>query len=474
MSTDDSRKIYVQIFNAIKFVVSDCDKTEVYAQYKNFNGYYEFCKVNDEIFHAFVRESYRILSKEDSVAPYSSILEEYIDKALLNPQPVTILSRIGGNSEETAYFLANKQNAIILVNKDGIKKIRKSKKYYFYKKASSKAQVNYKLRKRSLLDELKPFLNMDEDMQILFTTMLVQNFLCTSSHFLGIISSQQGSGKTTFTNMIRRLIDPSIASVTTMPDNADALKTQLSNNYVVCYDNTQALTNEFSDILCGAVTGSASSKRKLYSNNDEVIIKFHNAIFINGIDVVPNRSDLLERSILFKLNTISQSQRKSEDTIKQKFDNALPYILGAIITTLKGYYQNKDTIKPVGNHRMAGAYKECYIIADFLGVTDKFVKAFNNNQKLLLDTYSDTNPVVSAVVSYMKFNSEKKTIKCPVQSFYNEIKLHADRNNFPKSASAFSRELKIQSTTLYKLGYSVSFTKKHLFTELTISECGRK
>lgn len=470
---DKSEIIYKKIFDKIKFVVSDCDRTEVYVQYKNFNGYYEFCKKNDKIFHAFIRESYRISSKEDSVAGYGYILERYIDKALLNPEVVTILSRIGGNADETAYFLANESNTIIKVNKDSIKRVKRANNYYFYKKTSLIPQVNYKFREKSLLDELKPFLNMDEDMQILFTTMLVQNFLCTSSHFLGIISSQQGSGKTTFTNMIRCLIDPSIASVTTIPDNADALKTQLANNYVVCYDNTKTLTHEFSDILCGAVTGSASSKRKLYSNNDEVIIKFHNAIFINGIDVVPKQSDLLERSILLKLNTIPLSKRKSEGTIKQNFESARPYIFGAILTTLQGYYQNKDTTDVVGNHRMAGAYKECYIIANFLGVADKFVEAFNHNQKLLLDTYSDTNSVISAVISFMKFKGEK-IVRGSVQSLYNDIKSCADINAFPKSASVFSRELNIQSTTLYQLGYSVSFNKKHCFTQLTITERGRK
>lgn len=322
---------------------------------------------------------------------------------------------------------------------------------------------------RNLLDELFPLLNMGYDMKLLFTINLVQEFICSSSHFLAVISSPQGSGKSTFTNMWRQIVDPAQAVITTMPDNVDSLKNHLANNIMCCFDNTQQLNAAYSDILCGAVTGTYHTKRKLYTDSDEIVIKLHNIVVLNGIDIIPSKSDLLERSLLFKLNTISSADRKSENEIKEKFSEALPYVLGAIFDILVEYFKRKDEIEVKGSHRMAGAYRDCYVIASILDVADDFVIAFQNNQKLLKNNLIESNPLVSAIDLYMRSLGQKQK-KCTMTTLYDEIKKLSDIDTFPKNSSAFSRALKNQEPALEQAGYTYSRLKGRKNTTVIIKK----
>lgn len=245
---DESKKIFNEIFGNMHFSVNENDTSSVYVEYKTCDDTYEFRSVKDSKFLAFVRIMYRDMMGCDEVPSFHGILQKYVDKALYDESKVKILSRMGGTANETAYFMADKRNRVILINKNGYKSYKRVTKYKFLKMSNTMEQV-FPQTRGELLEELSPFLNMDSDMKILFAVNLVQEFICTSSHYLCVISSPQGSGKSTFTNMWRRIVDPAVAVITTMPENAEALKNHLANNLMVCFDNTQQLNATYSDIL---------------------------------------------------------------------------------------------------------------------------------------------------------------------------------------------------------------------------------
>ena len=114
-----------------------------------------------------------------------------------------------------------------------------------------------------------------------------------------IINSTHGSGKSTLTKLIKKLLDPTLSENTLIPSNVEELKNHCANNTVVCFDNTRPLKDNESDILCAAVTGSTVAKRKLYSTSDEVLLFLKNIVILNGIDIVPKRADFVERSLMF-------------------------------------------------------------------------------------------------------------------------------------------------------------------------------
>lgn len=469
---DESKKIFNEIFGNMHFSVNENDTNNVYVEYKTCDDTYEFRSVKDSKFLAFVRIMYRDMMGCDEVPSFHGILQKYVDQALYDESKVKILSRMGGTANETAYFMADKRNRVILINKNGYKSYKRVTKYKFLKMPNTMEQVFPQIR-GGLLEELSPFLNMDSDMKILFAVNLVQEFICTSSHYLCVISSPQGSGKSTFTNMWRRIVDPAVAVITTMPENAEALKNHLANNLMVCFDNTQQLNATYSDILCGAVTGTSYTRRKLYTDNAEIVMKLHNIVILNGIDVIPKKSDLLERSLLFRLNKIPAQERKNEEELEKSFKEALPYIMGAIFKTLSEYFRIKDTTKIIGSHRMAGAYKDCFVIAKVLGVEKKFLEVFKKNQIAMQADYMETNPLISAVISYMDDIGQKEK-RGSVSELYDEIREYADKSLFPKSPAAFSRELNAQKFALEGAGYICSITKGRMYSTLYIHEAKEK
>ena len=154
----------------------------------------------------------------------------------------------------------------------------------------------------------------------------------------------------------------------------------MANNKFVAFDNTKQQKEAVSDILCGATTGTSLTKRTLYTTFEETILKIKNIIILNGIDIVPNKSDLLERSVLFELKKISPSDRKSESEFWKLFYEKKPYILGAIFDILSKAIAIRQTLELEKTHRMSDAYTDMVAIALAMDIKqDEFIRIFNDN-----------------------------------------------------------------------------------------------
>ena len=83
-----------------------------------------------------------------------------------------------------------------------------------------------------------------------------------------------GSAKTFLEELIKTVVDPSVIKTLTFLRDLNELIQQLSHNHVVYYDNISEMPDWISDQLCRAVTGSGSSKRALYTDDDDFIRSF--------------------------------------------------------------------------------------------------------------------------------------------------------------------------------------------------------
>ena len=108
------------------------------------------------------------------------------------------------------------------------------------------------------------------------------------------------------------------------------LAINLSNHHLVAYDNLRTLSKEISDLLCVAVTGGSFTKRKLYSDEEETVLSFKRTILMNGIGLVANQPDLLDRSIIIELQRIPETEYQPEEIIYDNFENDKSKILGCI------------------------------------------------------------------------------------------------------------------------------------------------
>jgi hypothetical protein len=100
---------------------------------------------------------------------------------------------------------------------------------------------------------------------------------------------------------------------------------------VVSFDNLSSLQGWLSDTLCRLATGGSFSTRKLYTDTDETLIDVQRPCILNGIEDLATRGDLLERSLILYLPSISDTARRTERELWEQFEAAWPRILGALL-----------------------------------------------------------------------------------------------------------------------------------------------
>lgn len=465
MSTTDEEVVWDILDNDVAFYVSKNDPTRLYAEYKDpATEAVRFVSINDPYFLAYLGCEYRNRSETTGRPKFEEFLATKREELLCQRKNiVTICRRLSGClKDKIIYNLADEEGQVVVVDEKGcnIYSCDQLTDFKFETMATDEPQVE-PVDGGDLLTLLRPFANMNKDSFILFSVCLAQYLSRNSAHFAIVISSAKGTGKTLLTKLIRSLIDPRTVQTSLTPKSEDDLKVQLNASYMVCFDNTAPLKEPYCNILCSAITGTQDTKRQLYSDTTEVVLDLHNAIVLNGIDIVPYKSDLVDRCLLFELDKISETKRKPESEIWSEFQKVKAKILGAIFEALdKARNEILPALKVSKLHRMADAHKEMIAIAMALGVSqEEFQRIFDDNLQKLQDAYIQSNPFVETVLDYMR--STSKNVDEPAKKLFEKMKKSVDNNGFfPKSASALSRKQKENEDALRAAGYEFSTYKK--------------
>ncbi len=249
------------------------------------------------------------------------------------------------------------------------------------------------------LDKLKPFVNIkfDDDWK-LFISWLVGSLRPTGPYPILIFQGEQGSAKSFTSRVTRSIIDPSIASLRTIPREERDLMVAGNNSWVIAFDNISSLKDWLSDALCRISTGGGFSKRQNYTDDEEVLFDVMRPILLNGIDSIVTRHDLADRAIIINLPSIPEDERKLEYKIQQGLDNVLPEIIGALC------YAVSEGIKNLPNTVLSKLPR----MADFaLWVSavepalpwkkGEFLKAYTKNRKEVVELTLEADMVACAI-----------------------------------------------------------------------------
>lgn len=460
--------ILEEILSSANYYNDSENPSQFYVEYEKEPKVWYFEPLDSYMFKAYVGYIYRNQTGQNVIPSidYSLAIRKQ-DLLMTGCSSVEVQRRLAGSIEEECilYFLADEKRRIIKVTPDDMKVTSrlKNQSIRFMKYPLDREQVMPVKSEKNLFELLRPYVNLKEDSFKLFVITLVQYFSRSSSHFAMVLSSSKGTGKSTLSRLIRRLVEPSDAEITLTSNSESDLKTTLAGNYVVCYDNTDTLSVTFSNILCAAITGSRDVKRKLYTDFDQVVLKLQNVVIINGVDIVPFKSDLVERSLLFTLEKITAKKRKTDSDFWTAFEKDRPYILGAIFETLMKAMQVYPSLKNItGLHRMASANREMIAIAQVLGISmTDFQELLAKNNDEMQQAYTQYNPFVDTVVDFVLGSIHSK-IDMRATKLYEKIysSIPASKNFFPKSASAFSRKLSEESDALAREGITIFKYKK--------------
>jgi len=309
--------------------------------------------------------------------------------------------------------------------------------------------------------DLRQFTNLDDEGWNLVMGWLLGAF-GPGDYPILVLNGEQGSGKSTLSELLRRLIDPNEADLRGAPREEQTLMIAASNSHVLAFDNLSSVPDWLSDSLCRISTGAGFATRELYTNQEEVIISVKRPMLINGITDLVTRGDLLSRSIIVTVPTLDDTQRVSKDDYWIQFEAAQPYIFGLILDTLSHALANFPKTKLTSYPRMADFARWVMAAGPSMGWgPDKFLSTYELAAQNATIAVLDYSMVANELQVLIKQNPNWKGTtmdlleKLRAQSVFgpSEDYFHKLRPN------TLAGELKRLAPILRKVGINLTFHK---------------
>ncbi|MGB8295963.1 MAG: hypothetical protein WCG85_11100, partial [Polyangia bacterium] len=315
------------------------------------------------------------------------------------------------------------------------------------------------------LDDLRPFINVDDDGWRLALPWLVYSLQPKGPFPILVFGGEQGTAKSTASKILRALSDPSQAAVRSQPKDDDQLFVGVRGSWVLVFDNMSGMPAWLSDCLCGLATGTAQSKRTLYSDAEEHIIEATRPIIINGIDDLTARPDFASRALSITLAPIPDDKRKEESILWAEFDAARAGIFGALLTTLSKVLASRDEIHLTRSPRMADFARFGIAVERVLGWPDgSFLDAYESSQRASATTTMESNLVALAVQQFMSGATTDIRLTASdllprLADLMTSDQIHS--RHWPLNAAQLGNQLRRVTPALRQFGISIAQTKVH-------------
>ena len=426
-----------------RIVISSNDSSRVYASI-HVNEHQETFEIDSKatktlswLKATYYKETREIHSEES----FKQALDIIKGQALYSGKTKTenIPKRISFDGYEFHYDLVSSDWKLVKISKDNIALVGQSINTPIFtrsKNQSEQTSPNFSFDGNPIKEFCK-FIKIEEFFAIHLITMFIPNIDCP----IAVIIGPQGSLKSSQSAFIKKIVDPSGTKkeeqLSHLPKKIDDLNIHINNNYLVAFDNISWISDETSDTLCKAITGAGYSKRELYTNYDEIILKFRGKIILDGITINIDNGDLNERSIIYNSETIDKKDRLSDTEAEQIFRKLLADLLGQIFITLQKALRIYDSVKE--------ELKELPRMADFAIWGEAISRALGYEPNKFLDWYwakinsgleiqNETSPLIP-------FLNEQKIDNqwIQVKDFYHRFNEYTDLNHFDKGSRIFPK-----------------------------------
>ncbi len=259
------------------------------------------------------------------------------------------------------------------------------------------------------IDALRAFLNVksDEDFVLVVAWMLAV-LRDRGPYPLLVLSGEQGSAKSTFSAILRALLDPNTAPLRALP-REDRDLFIAANNGACPRPSTmsRAFRIGLSDTLCRLATGGGFAVRQLYTDHDEVLFDAARPVILNGIEDLVSRPDLADRAVFLTLEPIPEDRRRPEAELRAAFEAERSRLLGVLLDALvEGLKRLPETELPV-LPRMADFALWATACETALWPTGTFWSAYVGNRDAAVEDVIEADPVAAAACA-ASWTSERR------------------------------------------------------------------
>ncbi len=411
----------------------------------NVKGHHEVWPINSQEFELIV---VRWFYEENESFPFKKELKKLL-------QTLTWLAKIEGPqrdvfiryariSEAIYIDLANPHWEQIKITKSGYEVISCAKSPAHFIRTPALLPIP-KPKAGETIEKIRPFLNVksDEDFMLIAAWMLSAMYPDGPFPIL-ILHGSHGSAKSTTTRMICECLDPNKAVLRTLPNSERNMLIAASNSYVQSFDNVSALSTKQSDGFCRLSTGSGFRRRKLYTDNLEIILNPKRPTFFNGISYFAIQNDLLDRSIVINLPSIPAENRKPESVIKQEWESEKPFIIGALCDALSTALRNIDNVTVPNSPRMSDFVRLLTAAEPSLPWKNgSFIKAYDANLAESVNYALEADPIGEIILKIVRKHGEwSGTFSDLLEMMENAASKNLkQQKEWPKGANILSNRL---------------------------------
>lgn len=299
-----------------------------------------------------------------------------------------------------------------------------------------------------------------------------------SKYVILVLQGGEGSGKTSLSKILQRLIDPTAMGVRAFPRNVQDLALATQASHLVIFDNIRSISPQMSDALCMSSTGGSLSTRKLYTDDGQANLSLHGAVILNGIHAQIDQPDLAQRCLPIRLKPMSHQDRLPDGVLAAQFEADLPYIMRGLYDLIAKILTHLPSAKATLPTRMMGFSHWLAAMEKALGApTEAFQDVYQDAiSEAQLDAVMD-NPVGEAVLDLLARESTGVWSGTPT-ALLDELEGITDRRvlrtrDWPSNPIALSKRLQTLQVALSAQGISVQ-TSRGKSRLITLKTTGAK
>jgi hypothetical protein len=313
------------------------------------------------------------------------------------------------------------------------------------------------------IETLRSFLNVQSDAD--FVLVVAWALACLRNrgpYPVIVLSGEQGSAKSTFSAILRALLDPNTAPLRALPREDRDLFIAASNGHVLAFDNVSGLPAWISDTLCRLATGGGFAVRQLYSDQDEVLFDAARPVILNGIEDIVTRPDLADRAVFLTLEPIPEERRRPEQELWAEFEAERPRILGVLLDAVARGLAELPQTKLDKLPRMADFALWATACETALWPSGTFWSAYSGNRDEAVEGVIDADPIASAVRALILARTEWTGTASELLGALAEMagERIAKSKSWPDSPRALAGRLRRAATFLRKIGIDITFGRE--------------
>lgn len=404
---------------------------------------------------ALIKRFYDENGKVPSKDALSNALDTLRAEALFCGRHHQVSCRVAGYNGHVYLDLVNEHWQVVQLRPDGWSIIEAADCPIFFRRNRGMLPLPLPSESNTKLSEIQGLINLaNPDDWILVVGWLLGTLMPKGPYAGLLLTGPQGSAKSTATRFLRQLVDPNKLPARSTPADEGDLVLAARNGRITALDNLSYIPDWLSDAMARLATGGGISKRKLFSDDEEVLLDAQAPIIVNGITDIANRPDLVDRLICIDLKPIADEDRRSEAEYWATFEQRWPALLGALCSAVSMALERLPNIKPAKLPRMADFACWCEAAAGALDLQPgAFLEYYSANRDTSSQTLLESNPLAGLILdSYQTtgFSGSMNQLYADLRKCLPDPE--RPESWFPKTVAKFGQQLRRIQPELTRAG----------------------